>query len=589
MRIKKFFNESLFHRLVFYFMLLMMLPVLVSSALLYSASDVKLSDSGVRLAHEVVSNISESSQQILSEMEAVAKQIATDTIIQGLVLDLLSDDRDNEDILTRIDSRLKDISAIYPLFDGIYICLDNGMIARSRYYQTSEDFQGRALSDKQYNIIKNHEDIQWKYSDKGSFIVDNNNNPVLCAARMMSAKTGEKACGIVVIEVRGSYLKNILGSGFSEDGTAFLMSEKFDIMVTPNNADADIVEKAYKEVLSDKEGSGYIMLSDRVIFSEDTGVKDWHVIGSIMKQSLRDDSESILTVFAVMIFITFALTVFVSRFLAGFELKPIRRIQKYIEEMEEGEFGRAFDQIRKDEIGSLAQSVQEMSERIGGLLEKVKKEEERQRVAEFKALQAQINPHFLYNSLDSINWLIRKGNAKKATEMVSAMGSFFRIGLSKGMDIITVKEEVEHARSYLFIQRIRYESEFEYSVFMDPAVEKLYMPKLIIQPLVENSLYHGIKLVERKGLILIQIWKVNDDIEIEILDNGAGMDEEQLNSLTKSMEHRKKVRSGSYGVVNVNDRIRILAGSGYGISYTSEKDVGTSAKIKLPGSLKRID
>ena len=234
----------------------------------------------------------------------------------------------------------------------------------------------------------------------------------------------------------------------------------------------------------------------------------------------------------------------------------------------------------------MAVNTQEMSGKIGELLATVKAEQERMRTAEFRALQAQINPHFLYNSLDSINWLVRKGDMEKATEMISALTTFFRIGLSKGRDIITVREELEHVRSYLVIQKIRYESQFEYALYVDPETQNYFVPKLILQPLVENALYHGIKLCDRKCMLMIQVLSLEDRIEIEVLDNGAGMDEETLQAVREAMEHKGENKTNSYGVVNVNDRIQILAGREYGLKFTSEKDVGTSARIVLPKTLK---
>ena len=170
--------------------------------------------------------------------------------------------------------------------------------------------------------------------------------------------------------------------------------------------------------------------------------------------------------------------------------------------------------------------------------------------------------------------------------MISALTTFFRIGLSKGRDMITVREEVEHVRSYLVIQKIRYENQFEYAFYVDPETEDYFVPKLVLQPLVENALYHGIKLCDRKCLLMIQVLSHGDRIEMEVLDNGAGMDAETLVSVREAMEHRGENRTNSYGVVNVNDRIQILAGREYGLSFTSEKGMGTSARIVIPKTLK---
>jgi len=327
-------------------------------------------------------------------------------------------------------------------------------------------------------------------------------------------------------------------------------------------------------------------LKDRLLLFDRLPSTGWVMTGVVFKDELKDDSQAILLVFLVAMLVAFLLNIIISRYLADYEFKPIRRIQEYVLQVEQGVFGQPLPPERGDEIGKLASSIQEMSEKIGQLVETLKTEQERMRTAEFKALQAQINPHFLYNSLDSINWLARRGDVQKTTEMVTALTTFFRIGLSKGRDLITVREEVEHVRSYLVIQKIRYENQFDYSFCVDPETEKYFVPKLILQPLVENALYHGIKLCDRKCLLMIQVLSREDEIEIEVLDNGAGMDEETLRSVREAMEHTGENRTNSYGVVNVNDRIRILAGPQYGLVFTSEKGVGTSAKIVLPKTLK---
>lgn len=364
------------------------------------------------------------------------------------------------------------------------------------------------------------------------------------------------------------------------------MSARSNIALLPAAASDEIVSDAVNQIRRTDRKAATISLHDRVIFYVPLSLSEWTAIGVVMKQSLRGDSQEILTLFVITVLMTLLLTIFVSGSLADYELRPIRRIQTYIKDMENGEFGKPLPSMRSDEIGSLAENTQEMSEKIGELLETVKTEQKRMRTAEFKALQAQINPHFLYNSLDSINWLVRKGNTEKAIEMISALTTFFRIGLSKGRDIITVREELEHVRSYLVIQKIRYENQFEYSFYVDPETENYFVPKLMLQPLVENALYHGIKLCDRKCILMIQVLSHGDRIEIEVLDNGAGMDAETLESVRKAMEHKGENRANSYGVVNVNDRIQILAGQEYGLRLTSEKGVGTSARIVLPKTLK---
>ena len=586
MRIRRFFSESLHHRLILYFMLLMMIPISVAGTLIYRASDVRISDSALALAEEVVGKTGENLEAVLLDMQSAAKQVAEDHTVQILMAKLQDSEKAEDSVILELDARLKQIAGMYAGLDGVYICLDDFTVAKSRYYAVRDEHKALPMTMEQYEVIRNHEDIQWIVSDEGSLVADNMGNAVLSAARLLPLSSTGQPCGIVVVEVRQSYLKQIFDKKLGESGTIFLMSARSNIALLPAAASDEIVSDAVNQIRRTDRKAATISLHDRVIFYVPLSLSEWTAIGVVMKQSLRGDSQEILTLFVITVLMTLLLTIFVSGSLADYELRPIRRIQTYIKDMENGEFGKPLPSMRSDEIGSLAENTQEMSEKIGELLETVKTEQKRMRTAEFKALQAQINPHFLYNSLGSINWLVRKGNTEKATEMISALTTFFRIGLSKGRDIITVREELEHVRSYLVIQKIRYENQFEYSFYVDPETENYFVPKLMLQPLVENALYHGIKLCDRKCILMIQVLSHGDRIEIEVLDNGAGMDAETLESVRKAMEHKGENRANSYGVVNVNDRIQILAGQEYGLRLTSEKGVGTSARIVLPKTLK---
>lgn len=586
MRIRRFFRESLHHRLVLYFVLLMMIPLSVAGTLIYRASDVRISDGALALADEVIEKTGENLDTVLLDMQSAAKQVAEDHTIQSILAQMQNSEISREDGVAALDARLKQIAGMYVCLDGVYICLDDLTVAKSRYYTARDEHKAISLTEEQYRVIRNLEDIQWLISDESSLVTDNMGNAVLSAARLLPLRDSGQPCGIVVVEVRQSYLKKILDKKLGDSGTVFLMSLRKDIVLQTDAAPTEMVQETVAQVQQAGRETTTIPSHDRVIFCKPLSLQEWAVVGVVMKQGLRSDSQEVLILFIVTVLLTLLLTIFVAGGLANYELRPIRQIQTYIKNIEKGEFGKPLSPIRQDEIGSLAVNTQEMSGKIGELLATVKAEQERMRTAEFRALQAQINPHFLYNSLDSINWLVRKGDMEKATEMISALTTFFRIGLSKGRDIITVREELEHVRSYLVIQKIRYESQFEYALYVDPETQNYFVPKLILQPLVENALYHGIKLCDRKCMLMIQVLSLEDRIEIEVLDNGAGMDEETLQAVREAMEHKGENKTNSYGVVNVNDRIQILAGREYGLKFTSEKDVGTSARIVLPKTLK---
>lgn len=255
-----------------------------------------------------------------------------------------------------------------------------------------------------------------------------------------------------------------------------------------------------------------------------------------------------------------------------------------------------FEYPYQDEIGTLTQAYNSMHQRIHLLLEEqtehiTQLEEEKRRAdieqelkrrAELRALQAQINPHFLYNTLDSIRWKAEMAGAEDISQMTTALATLFRVGLSRGQEIISVSHEARHVESYLMIQKHRYKDRLTYCVEFQPEVLNLYTVKLILQPLVENAIYHGIKESEHSGVVRITGRREGDVLVMQVLDNGLGIPPERLKILQANLAKGRSVNSEGYGIYNVNERIRLYFGSQYGLTLESEWGKGTVATVRLP-------
>ena len=202
---------------------------------------------------------------------------------------------------------------------------------------------------------------------------------------------------------------------------------------------------------------------------------------------------------------------------------------------------------------------------------------------ERRLLQAQISPHFLYNTLDSIIWMIQGKQYEGAEKMVSLLAKFFRVALSKGEDIITLKQEIQHAISYLGIQNIRFQDKFSFELDIDESLMEYQCPKIMIQPILENAIYHGMENAFDDGEIILSVQEKGEDICIEVIDNGEGMTRDQIKQI---LAHAPVVSSGKkgsgVGVYNVDNRIKLLYGENYGISIDSELDEGTTVRILIP-------
>lgn len=260
--------------------------------------------------------------------------------------------------------------------------------------------------------------------------------------------------------------------------------------------------------------------------------------------------------------------------------RPVRRLvasmQKFEKQAETFEYKADMSNVA--EFQTLSTSFEHMVLMIQSLVEKVHNEEIVLRKTELKALQAQINPHFLYNTLDSIQWMCEQDNSKDAVKMVGALAKLFRISISHGNEFIAISDELKHAESYLIIQSYRYKNQFTYSFDVDKSVLDCMCNKITIQPFIENAIYHGLDRMVDEGEIKIIVERRGKDIAIIVKDNGLGMTEEQC----KAVLQKSRSDSKGIGVKNVDDRLKIYFGEEYGITIDSELDVGTTVTIKIP-------
>ena len=276
------------------------------------------------------------------------------------------------------------------------------------------------------------------------------------------------------------------------------------------------------------------------------------------------------------------LTLFLSYYIPLSITRPIRKLSEVTDQVAKGDLTVRSDVRNGVEASMLSDSLNAMIDKINELLEQVTKEQIRLRKAEFKLLQSQINPHFLYNTLDAIVWLAEAGEQKKVVSMVGSLSEFFRTSLNQGKDIISIKEELQHVRSYLEIQQVRYQDILKYEINVPKELYKYLIPKITIQPLVENALYHGIKNKRGVGRIVINGRKEEDYFLLQIEDNGIGISKERLAQVRSEIEDKVLTGKDIYGLYNVNERIRLNFGEKYGISIESTYTEGTVVTIILP-------
>ena len=270
---------------------------------------------------------------------------------------------------------------------------------------------------------------------------------------------------------------------------------------------------------------------------------------------------------------------------------PIKKLHDVTTTITKNDLQALMTSDNVDEITELGMSFNIMIGKIKELLDSKIKEQENLKKAELRALQAQINPHFLYNTLDTIIWMAESKKTDQVVKIVSALSNFFRISLSKGRDWITIGEELERIRSYLTIQKMRYRDILDFRIEVDEYVSEHTILKLLLQPLVENALYHGIKNKRQGGTIVVRARrKGRDEVLLEVEDNGIGFTPEKLAQLRAELEDDSgdiKLESG-FGIGNVNKRIRLYYGKPYGLSIQSEYTTGTCVTLVIPAKMEIV-
>jgi two-component system sensor histidine kinase YesM len=265
--------------------------------------------------------------------------------------------------------------------------------------------------------------------------------------------------------------------------------------------------------------------------------------------------------------------------LTNFLTKPIIKLSRLMGEVERGNLEIRFENDFNDEIGRLGQSFNSMLEKTRGLLEENVARQKRLRLQELKALQAQINPHFLYNTIDTINWMALSVDAEPISKLSKALANYYRLSLSKGEEIIKISDELNQVQNYLTIQKIRYENCLNYEFQVNQDIWDCYIIKLTLQPIVENAIYHGIKEKMGDGMLRILGRREGDLVILEVWDNGKGLDAAQLAKIRESLN---KIRVEGFGLSNVNERIKLYFGEGFGLAIDSLENEFTKVTVTIP-------
>lgn len=556
----------------------------------------KLENNNIRSSNQTINNLISNLNEYFDEIVGISNQAIYNNDLQDLISDgnyIKQTDPDEPDLVkaymvgteifgSSFDSR-KNVTAII-------VFNENGILLYKSMYglkNNLSDFKSRqwykdAIKENGFPVISGidtHTDIT------GS------SERVFSVSRMIECSSSP-ASGVILIDANLNTIINICNSvKLDKDGQLFVLDGSGSLVYRPASGTPAGMESSgsavYQEIFQEFRGSQsgnfnmkvdnrmYQIVFDRLL---DSG---WITFTMTPYSVIMEDVNQINVMIIIIASVSLILMITVIYLLLSNIMRPLFELKKCMDSSESGDHVLRAQIKTKDEFGMLASSYNHMLDRIRGLMDQVVTEQKKIRKSEMKALQAQINPHFLYNTLDTIVWMAEMKN-ENIVPTTEALAKFFRISLSRGQDLIPIADELEHVRNYMVIQSMRYTNKFDYEINANEKVRKYKTLKIILQPIVENAIYHGIKKMTGKGLIRIDVIEDSGKILFVVTDNGVGMEPEKCSQILDGSYRNQESDGSGVGIRNVNERIKLYFGNEYGIKIESEPGKGTKVYVQIP-------
>lgn len=475
--------------------------------------------------------------------------------------------------MSLLENRNPEIAGILlVLGDGSYI--SNGMYPRSRDSLTKEAWYIDALRKPDEYLLtskplgRNLTSVS-KYSD----------DEIMSIVKAVRNTATGRCDGVLLLDFRlSAFDENIKNIILGSKGFLYVTDANGDIIYAPSNnviyrIDNQSILKSKRESTMVRVGAEYYQVICK-------SSHNWNVLGVFLASDVMSAGNKLKATTMALFLISLVFVLVFSARLDKQLFKPLNDLQQLMHVAETRDIDVHYDVKTNDEIGALGNSFNQMISEIKKLLDLVEEEHKRKREAELRVLQEQIKPHFLYNTLEAINWMALDLGAMEIVRLVTALTNLFHISLSGGREMIEIRQEIEQVKNYLIIQNIRYEDAFRYEFHVDEEILDNVVLKLILQPLVENSLYHGIKEKGEPGMIRIAVYRQGSDVLLQVGDDGAGVPPETAAEINEMFS--TGVRTLGYGLYNTNLRIRHSFGAGYGLLLESEEGIGTCVTIRHP-------
>lgn len=536
----------------------------------------------ITYTRQLTSQVNNDIDSYINYMENISSMLAENSDVQKFLFGSgMEAEEAGEQLMSQFATVLNSRSDIY----NVGILQENGKALFNKGNSYINSYVDIKSQEWYKNAVDNQDSICLS-SAHVQHVISGERPWVITLSRYIPDLAGEKEGGVLFVDLNYSAIRKLCdASSVGKKGYIFILDEEGNIVYHPqqqqlyNELQTEYIDEVmnckmdYMELGEDDSSRLYT-----VSRSDKTG---WTVVSCSYISELLKRSDQAQELYMLMAVILVAVSLIISSIMSRSITRPIHKLQSSMASIQDGDFqARNVEVDSLNEIGSLTETFNVMTQKIQELMVQIIEEQKAKRKSELKALQSQINPHFLYNTLDSIIWMAEEGKNEEVVVMTASLAKLFRQLISNDEGEISIFQEIEYCRNYLIIQKMRYKDKLEFEIDLDPDIKNEKIIKLVLQPLIENAIYHGLKYKESKGLLVVKGYSQGEDILFEIKDNGVGMDSETMEHIFE--RHKVNYRSNGVGVYNVQRRIKLSYGQEYGITYQSTLGEGTVATVRIP-------
>ncbi len=581
-------NVPIRYKLIYFFLLVSIIPA-VGLGLLVDWQTARIIEKQTNdNTFQLIGKVNKALEFHAGNMQNVTYFTANKREVQRFMKDgteaLTQDDR------YELRKFLQNFITLYPEIAGILLAnadgeyVSNEMYARTDSPLTEDSWYREAVENKGIFKIIGHP-VERNLANHNNY----KDTEVVSVVRAIYDTSRQRVLGVVLIDLKMRVIaETVKDVHLGKTGYLMVIDQSGKNIYLPQDP---VVREIPREWIGDHfSGTFSKKVSDKTyqFIYRTSPFTNWTTVGVFSARESVPEVQEIRFYLVSFVFFGCLFGLTASLYLSYSISKPIGQLMSFMNKAESGDLAIRYIGKRDDEIGMLGRSFNKMLAQINRLLSLTKIQERQQREAELRSLQAYIKPHFLYNTLDTVHWMARNRGQDDMADVIASLSKLFRIGLSKGQDMILFAEEIEHVRSYLIIQKTRYREKLNYSIDIAPNVQHRHVMKFMLQPIVENAIYHGIKERRGPGHIHIEAAEEKDRLIIRVHDDGKGMTREKLAELRSALSDTAMKGEGSYppppgyGLRNVHARLQLTFGDAYGISMESEAGQGTTVTILHP-------